>query len=452
MSPFLTVKETSDAMGVSEQRVRTLCRNQALKSKLYGKTWLIDKESVMTSKQNKLDNQDQICTLTPKRPIALSFFSGAMGMDIGIEKSGFQTLLACEIDKSARQTIKHNKPGIGLINDIRDYSVEQIMSAAGLKLGDEVDLIMGGPPCQAFSTAGKRQGLEDERGNVFLKYLEVVEKIKPKYFVIENVRGLLSAPIQHRPHDKRGDEFPPLKEEEKPGGVLHYILRIIKKMGYGYSFELYNSANFGVPQVRERVVIICSRNGDKIPYLEPTHSQNGDFGLAPWKTFREAVTDLNDIEHTYINFPEKRLKYYRMLGPGQYWKNLPVELQMEALGKSFFSGGGKTGFLRRISWDKPSPTLVTHPAMPATDLAHPVELRPLSIEEYKRVQQFPDQWEIKGKTLDVYKQIGNAVPVGLGYAIGKCILNHENKVMHKEYEGFKYSRYKKTSDKEFSLV
>lgn len=452
MSTLLTVKEAAGYIGVSVQRIRTLCRAETLNAKLYGNTWLIDEESLMKIKKNGVDISDRISKIVPSKPIALSFFSGAMGMDLGIEKAGFQTLLACEIEPSARMTIIENKPDIGLIGDIRNYDSKDIMNAAGLKIGDEVDLIMGGPPCQAFSTAGKRQGLEDERGNVFLKYLEVIEEIKPKYFIIENVRGLLSAPMQHRPHDKRGEEFPPLKEEEKPGGVLHYILRIISSMGYGYSFELYNSANFGVPQVRERVVIICSREGHKLPYLEPTHSQNGDFGLVPWKSFRESVESIINSEHTYINFPEKRLKYYKMLGPGQYWKNLPVELQMEAMGKSFFSGGGKTGFLRRIAWDKPSPTLVTHPAMPATDLAHPVELRPLSIEEYKRVQQFPDEWEIKGKILDVYKQIGNAVPVGLGYAIGKCILNYENKIIHKEYQGFKYSRYKNTSDKNFSLA
>ncbi|MDA8491810.1 DNA cytosine methyltransferase, partial [Kluyvera sp. Awk 3] len=194
--------------------------------------------------------------------------------------------------------------------------------------------------------------------------------------------------------------------------------RMIKANGYSCSFELYNSANFGVPQTRERVVMMCSRDGRKIPYLEPTHSQTGSFNLPLWKTFSETVAELDGVNHTHLEFPEKRKKYYRLLGPGEYWKNLPVELQMEALGKSFFSGGGKTGFLRRLAWDRPSPTLVTHPAMPATDLAHPEELRPLSIEEYKKLQQFPDNWVIEGKLLDQYKQLGNAVPVGLGYAIG----------------------------------
>lgn len=387
-----------------------------------------------------------MASVRTSEPIALSFFTGAMGLDIGIEKAGFKTILACEVDKSARKTIKANKPDIALIGDIRDYSPQDIMEHAGLKLGDEVDLIMGGPPCQAFSTAGKRQGLEDERGNVFLKYLDTIFEIKPKYFIIENVRGLLSAPLQHRPHSQRGDDFPPLKSEEKAGGVLSYVYRMIKASGYSCSFELYNSANFGVPQTRERVIMMCARSGEKIPYLEPTHSKGGEFGLPAWRTFKEAVEGLDISSHTHLEFPEKRKKYYKLLGPGEYWKNLPVHLQMEALGKSFFSGGGKTGFLRRLAWDKPSPTLVTHPAMPATDLAHPEELRPLSVEEYKRVQQFPEDWLIEGKLLDKYKQLGNAVPIGLGYAVGRHILAFDRGIFPKKIDGFKYSRYKNTSD------
>lgn len=442
----ITVKEAAIILGISSQRVRTLCRlGKDLVARQSGRVWLIDKKSVISLK-TKSSSENGKCKLMPKRPIALSFFSGAMGLDIGLEKAGFNTLLASEIDKSARKTIKANKPDIALIGNINDYTTQDIMEQAGLSLGDEVDLIMGGPPCQAFSTAGKRKGLDDERGNVFLKYLEVVFDIRPKYFIIENVRGLLSAPLQHRPHSERGDNFPPLKCEEKAGGVLSYVYRMIKASGYSCSFELYNAANFGVPQSRERVVIMCSRDGRRIPYLEPTHSQFGDFGLPQWRTFSEAVEGLNNKSHTHLEFPEKRKKYYKLLRPGEYWKNLPVELQMEALGKSYFSGGGKTGFLRRLAWDKPSPTLVTHPAMPATDLAHPEELRPLSIEEYKRVQQFPENWIIEGKILDKYKQLGNAVPIGLGYAIGKHLLNFERGIMPKTYSGFRYSRYKNTSD------
>ena len=128
---------------------------------------------------------------------------------------------------------------------------------------------------------------------------------------------------------------------------------------------------------------------------------------------------------------------------------LRQDLQKEAMGKSYYSGGGKTGFLRRLGWDKPSPTLVTHPAMPATDLAHPVEDRPLSVEEYKRIQEFPDSWDLAGPIIQQYKQVGNAVPLSLGYAVGKLIFNllHEIEVL--PVNNFKYSRYKNTSDSEW---
>jgi DNA (cytosine-5)-methyltransferase 1 len=138
-----------------------------------------------------------------------------------------------------------------------------------------------------------------------------------------------------------------------------------------------------------------------------------------------------------------------MLGPGEYWKHLPEALQKEALGNSYYSGGGKTGFLRRLAWDKPSPTLVTHPAMPATDLGHPVELRPLSIQEYKRVQGFPDSWELQGPLLQQYKQVGNAVPIPLGRAVGLQLIAHSNGRPLSSPEGFKFSRYRETNDVEF---
>ena len=138
-----------------------------------------------------------------------------------------------------------------------------------------------------------------------------------------------------------------------------------------------------------------------------------------------------------------------MLGSGENWKNLPVEVQKEAMGKSFYSGGGKTGFLRRLAWNKPSPTLVTHPAMPATDLAHPVEDRPLSIQEYRSIQEFPKKWGLAGPLIQQYKQIGNAVPLGLGYAVGNSIYNLLNGIEVRPFDGFRYSRYKNTSDLEW---
>jgi DNA (cytosine-5)-methyltransferase 1 len=195
------------------------------------------------------------------------------------------------------------------------------------------------------------------------------------------------------------------------------------------------------------VILIACRGNKKVPYLTPTHSENNRFGLPLWKTLSEALSLLEpNTEHHYVNFPEVRLHYYRMFSQGQYWKDLPLEMQKEALGKSFYLGGGKTGFFRRLSYIKPSPTLVTHPAMPASDLAHPTEDRPLSVEEYSCIQEFPKTWKFLGSLLDQYKQIGNAVPIALGEAIGKTIVLHKNQETPKIYPLFPYSRYKNTDD------
>ena len=451
-----TTKEVSSMLGVSEQRIRTLCRNGQIEAEKIGNTWMINKESadkygLLTAHKVAEDHPAyNIDKSSVSRPTALSFFSGAMGLDIGIEKAGFDIRLTCEVDKHCRQTIAINRPKTALLSDINQYSAEDVLQTAGLTCDDEIDLIVGGPPCQAFSTAGNRKGFGDDRGNVFLKYLDLALALNPKYIVFENVRGLLSCPMEHRPHDKRGKGFPDLSEDELKGGALNFVLNRLRKSGYGYSFHLYNSANFGTPQIRERVIIVCSRDGKIPPYLVPTHSDNSEHGLKKWNTLKSCINSLKKHEH--LNFPEKRLHYYRMLKPGQNWRNLPEDLQKEAIGKSYYSGGGKTGFLRRLAWDKPSPTLVTHPAMPATDLAHPEEDRPLSIQEYKKIQEFPDSWELAGPLIQQYKQVGNAVPISLGWAVGKLVRNLLSGVNIIPISNFKYSRYKGTSNMEWEKL
>lgn len=450
--PMLSVSEAALKLGLTPQQVRSLCRDGKLESEKIGSTWIINEkfleEFIDNSNSGVAEDQAYYGFNVRERgkPIALSFFSGAMGLDIGLEKAGFQTLLASEIDKACRKTILKNRPNIALIGDISNYTPSQIRFISGLEPNDEIDLVVGGPPCQAFSTAGKRKGFEDDRGNVFLTFIDMIIGLNPRFAVIENVRGLLSAPLNHIPHkDRLGNEMD-LDERNLSGGALKFVVDRLRNTGYSVSFNLYNSANFGTPQKRERVIIICSRNTEKLPHLEPTHSENGEFGLKKWLTFKEAVQDLNNLEHEHLNFPEKRLKFYRLLSAGQNWRNLPTNLQMEAMGASFYSGGGKTGFLRRLAWDEPSPTLVTHPAMPATDLCHPSENRPLSVQEYKRIQQFPDDWEITGTLLEKYKQIGNAVPVGLGYALGKHLIKFINGDKIENYKNFKYSRYVNTDE------
>ncbi|GBE41273.1 modification methylase HaeIII [bacterium BMS3Bbin09] len=451
---LIDIKKAASKLHLSPQQVRNLCRNGKLPAEKVGNSWIINETDVMNyyDSSNCGVAEDQLA-YTPEsgesydRPIALSFFSGAMGLDLGLEEAGFEVKLACETDNACRKTIRKNRPNIALLGDIMDYSAERIREAAGLDEEQEIDLIVGGPPCQAFSTAGKRKGFEDDRGNVFLTFLDRIIELKPKFAVIENVRGILSAALKHRPHNERGPGYPPLTPDEEKGGALMHILNVLRKEGYGVSFNLYNSANFGTPQKRERVVIVCSIDGEQLPYLTPTNSENRMYDLPKWRTFKEAVKNLHPDKHNHLNFPEKRLKYYKLLKPGQYWRNLPEDIQKEALGASYYAGGGKTGFLRRLGWDKPSPTLVTHPAMPATDLAHPEDNRPLSIEEYKRIQEFPDNWIIEGSLIEQYKQVGNAVPRSLGKAIGTLIMSA---IMNREpaiYPNFPYSRYKDTNDK-----
>lgn len=447
---MLSVYDVALQLKVTDQHIRSLLRKGELKAEMVGKQWIIQQDAVnqYIKEYNIAIEPDDHPRKTTEFPniIALSFFSGAMGLDIGMEQGGIKALLACEIDKACRLTINKNRPENALIGDINKYSSDEILSYAGVPKDRKVDVIFGGPPCQAFSTAGNRKGFDDSRGNVFLKYIDIITKILPTYVVIENVRGLLSAEF---PFSDILDFDECVKSNIEPikGGALLHILKKLRTAGYTISFELYNAANFGSPQIRERVVIVAYHGNDKVPYLTPTHSENSVFHLPQWKTLSVALANLpQDVIHHHVDFPEERLRYYRILKEGQYWKDLPIEMQKEAMGKSFYLGGGKTGFYRRLSFSRPSPTLVTHPAMPATDLAHPIEDRPLSVEEYACIQEFPPSWRICGSLLDQYKQIGNAVPIALGTAIAKTIIAHMNGEKSQEFSGFPYSRYKYTND------
>ena len=436
---LLSIQEVADNLKVTPQYVRLLIKENKLSAKRIGKQWIVEKNDLFDyiNKYNVIIEPDDHKRRTNDIPdiVALSFFSGAMGLDIGMKNAGIESLLACEFNKYCRMTIEKNTPDIGLIGDINKYSVKDILEYAKIPKDRNVDVIFGGPPCQAFSTAGARRALDDERGNVFLRYIEIIEEIRPKYIVIENVRGLLSAPYKYKNIET------PIK-----GGALLIILDRLKEAGYEMNFELYNAANFGSPQTRERVIMLGKLNGEKLPYLVPTNSDDPKYGLPKWKTLKEAFEERDFKTHNYIQFPEKRLKFYRMLTDGQYWKHLPEEYKLEAMGRKLNMGGGKTGFYRRLSMSKPSPTLVTNPTMPATDLCHPIEDRPLSVEEYACIQDFPENWEICGPILERYRQIGNAVPIKLAEAIGRTIIDDIKNKVEPPIENFKYSRYKNTSD------
>ena len=305
-SELMTVPDVAEKLSVTPQYVRKLISENKLNAARIGTQWVISQKDLATfiTDYNFLIEPNDHERLDDSIPqiVALSFFSGAMGLDIGMAQGGIKALLTCEFNKYCRLTINENAPNMALIGDINAYSPDEILKMAKIPKGTKVDVIFGGPPCQAFSTAGARRALNDERGNVFLRYIEVVRAIRPTYVVIENVRGLLSAPYPY------GDIKEPLK-----GGALCVIMDRLAEAGYTVSFELYNAANFGAPQIRERVVMIGKLGSEKVGYLEPTHDENGAHGLLPWRTLADALNTLPpDVVHHHIDFPEKRLKAFHL--------------------------------------------------------------------------------------------------------------------------------------------
>jgi DNA (cytosine-5)-methyltransferase 1 len=339
-----------------------------------------------------------------------------MGLDLGLEAAGFQTAGCLELDKKACATIRRNRPDLPLVaDDIRNWTGDKLLSAFNLKR-DEVGFIAGGPPCPSFSTAGKRQAFNDPRGQVMFDFLRIVNEIRPPFFIMENVRGILSASLTHVPLSRRNG-----KTAEGRGSVLKMLSATFDDMGYTVSVELVNAANYGTPQKRERVVFLGSRSGFQPTMPAAGYSRTESLFCPRWRTLWDAVEHLDDPAPEFIPFSKNRLRFLRLLKEGENWRSLPPHMQAEALGGAYTSTGGRVGFFRRLSFNEPSPTLPTSPVQKSTCLCHPTELRPLSVREYARIQQFPDNWIFEGSTADKYRQVGNAVPVGLGYAIGNAL-------------------------------
>lgn len=375
--------------------------------------------------------------------VAVSLFSGAMGLDLGVESAGFHIKVCIEMDKWAAETIRRNTNIPVIEKDINLVSSEEILTASRLQRGN-IDLVVGGPPCQAFSTAGKQRGLSDLRGSCIIQYLRVISELKPSYFILENVRGLLSAKLNSLPEEY--NEY--AGTERNSGSVLNLLITEFRKLGYSISYALLNAANYGVPEKRERVIML-GHLGDRVPIPSPTHSENGGYGTKKWATLRDAINDIQGKDMRYIPLRPRVIPFMQKLKEGQNWTSLTKEDAEKAMGKAYYLSGGKTGFLRRLSFDSPAPTLVTSPTMPATQLCHPTELRPLSVEEYARIQQFPDSWVFEGKIESIYKQIGNAVPIGLGKAAAEQIIKHingETSVLEEQQNRIPYSRYKNSTD------
>lgn len=338
----------------------------------------------------------------------ISFFSGAMGLDLGLEQAGLNIVIGQDLDQTCINTMKINQRTC-LEGDIRNIFPEEVLDIVGLKRGEPF-LICGGPPCQPFSTAGKRLGINDPRGSLFIDFVRMINYIRPRFFIMENVKGIMSA------HIKNEDGT------EAMGTVLDIILSEFDKLKYKTVYGILDAVNYGVPQFRERFVLIGSRDNESIFLPLPTHFQTHQNSDMRWKTLSDAFDNLDYTNDEYITLSKERAYYLKMVPEGGNWKNLPIDVLPIAMGGAYKSGGGKVGFYRRLSFSQPSPTVVTSPAQKATMMCHPIENRPLSLKEYARIQQFPDDWIFTGTLNEKYRQIGNAVPLGLAKAIGEAVL------------------------------
>ena len=339
---------------------------------------------------------------------SISLFSGAMGLDIGLQQAGIDIQIGQDFNKACVNTMFQNGHK-AILGDICRIEPEELLSAAGLTFGEPF-LICGGPPCQPFSTAGKRLGINDPRGSLFREYVRMIDVIRPRFFVMENVKGLMSSPLK----DADG--------KNTAGKVIDIILEEFAKLNYKTVYGNLDSVNYGVPQFRERFVMIGSRDNEDIFLPIPTHFQMHQNAAYRWSTLGDCIRDLENTPGECADFTPLRLKYLKMVPEGGNWKNLPPDILKEAMGGAYSSGGGKVGFYRRLSYSQPSPTVVTSPIQKATMMCHPTKDRPLSVAEYARIQQFPNDWKFTGTLVDKYRQIGNAVPVGLAKAIGEAIV------------------------------
>lgn len=327
---------------------------------------------------------------TPRQFTTIELFAGAGGLALGIEQAGFDTLGLVEIDKDAADTLKQNRPNWRVLNeDIAKISCLDLPEFFGLQKG-ELDLLSGGAPCQSFSYAGKRLGLEDARGTLFYHYAKFLEQLQPKMFLFENVRGLLS-------HDH--------------GRTYQTITDIFKSTGYTIDKRVLNAWNFGVAQKRERLITIGIRN-DLVGKIH--------FGFPEPHAYKPVLRDilLDCPESIGAPYSDYKRKIFEMVPPGGYWRDIPEEVAKPYMKSCWYMGGGRTGILRRLSLDEPSLTVLTSPSQKQTDRCHPLEPRPFTIRENARCQSFPDDWEFCGGIGAQYKQVGNAVPVNLAYDIG----------------------------------
>lgn len=348
-------------------------------------------------------NWDEEFHVAPLRDYtSVELFAGAGGLALGLHLAGFRHVLLNEMDAMACQTLRKNHPEWNVL----EGDIHQVDFTP---LRDKVDFLSGGFPCQAFSYAGKKGGLNDTRGTLFFELARAVKEIRPKVFMGENVKGLYS-------HDN--------------GKTIEVIRNAIRELGYTLvEPRVLKAIMYQVPQKRERLILIAIRNdiyerGVRFKWPDPYRRI---------MTLRDAffkgdLFDKDVPESEGQLYPTKKARILAMVPEGGDWRDLPIKEQKEYMGGSFYLGGGKTGMARRLSMDEPSLTLTCAPAQKQTERCHPTETRPLTVREYARIQTFPDNWKFEGNIIDQYRQIGNAVPVNLAFAIGRSLIRLFNDI------------------------
>ncbi|WQT05345.1 DNA cytosine methyltransferase [Helicobacter pylori] len=332
---------------------------------------------------------------------SIELFAGAGGLALGLELAGFNHIGLVEIDKFACQTLKKNRPLWNVLEkDITTLAEQDLKTAFNIECG-YLDLLSGGCPCQSFSYAGKKLGLEDTRGTMFYYYAKFLKTLKPKMFLFENVRGLIS---------------------HNTGKTFEIIYKTLENCGYSLHYKVLNALNYGVAQKRERLFIVGIRKDLNYFFNFPKPLKNK-------KVLKDILLDVP--KSLGAEYSPKKKAIFNLVPAGGYWRDIDPQIAKGYMKSSWGNNkGGRTGILRRLSLDEPSLTILTTPQMKQTDRCHPLEVRPFNIRESARIQSFPDTWEFMGSIAQQYKQIGNAVPPLLAEAVGKEIAKTLNKDTH----------------------
>lgn len=402
---LLNKYEVSNLLDVPLSRLNTWSRNGKLVPITSNGEQYYDKKSLMKFEvAEKVFNSkwEEFIKIKPnKEYTSIELFAGAGGMALGMEKAGVKHILLNELEKNACNTLRYNRPQWNVLEaDIQTVDFSEYYK--------KVDIVTGGFPCQAFSSAGKKLGFEDTRGTLFFDFARCINQVQPKIFIGENVKGLLR-------HDK--------------GKTIEVIKQSIKDIGYTLiEPKILKAMYYKVPQKRERLILVGVRNDLAENISKFRFPEKFPKVLTVSDAFKKGILYSNDVPKSEgVTYPKRKREIMQEVPEGGYWKDLSDELQREYMGGSYFLGGGKTGLARRLSMKKPSLTLVCSPAMKQTERCHPKETRPLTIRESARIQTFPDNWKFQGAKGQQYKQIGNAVPVNLAYALGLSVIDFLNK-------------------------